>query len=416
MKTINYIKNIIGRMNIINIKILLFLLFIPIWLNVWLDITHWVDNNTLWNSSSTSSKTINQNEVIMKVLISWYTYISEEKTWWLVIYIEDIKTHKILWYSTSTLSLKKLWYYDIVIDIPKSVEEVNICLKWKQDYSHIKFCNPLKTFQKVWRQIQWVEIREITSDIYTNWKWDNLSQIYHNTTIKNQFEDEINEYYDTINLNYEKKLEEEAIQKQEEEFNNLKDKYQIHEGSYLKKPLTEIRLWWIIREVSDDNNSLNNIINSSKNELNSSSNNNNNNKENNTQKLDYERTIVKLFNHEGVLIKEQSLWPTFKYKFIFSSPSWKPFLHPLILKVENQQFQKIDGEYKTIYQPEYRLITQHKSLINIDLKKRKLENEIELIKKPEHFPLLEILLIIWFLYLLVVTHIKNRLYKLRYDY
>lgn len=277
----------------------------------------------------------------------------------------------------SSTKTNKEWYYDFLID--NREDYINLCIKSTSFSSiqNVNFCSVVSAFQKIWKEIDWVEVREVEYDFYTNKSWENLNERLEKDITNSETQSAYQQMEDTKILYEEKNKIKEAEDKKMKELEDLKAKYNMPNNTEMSGPLESIQ---IIGTVVWDPNIHSDLLPS--------------------------KTNIIITDHYGTILKEEELSNTHDFNIIVRPKEWDFFLHPVNFKVENKQFGK-DGSL--LYKSEYRLITKEKNIVNIVLwAYKKDDNKVQVVRESSLLLFFEILSIIIVCMLLIVIIIKNR--------
>jgi hypothetical protein len=135
-----------------------------------------------------------------------------------------------------------------------------------------------------------------------------------------------------------------------------------------------------------------------------------------TQDIDYNRTYIIAIDHYGNKLKEERLNKYYDFNITIHPKNEKVFLHPVNLKIENREYVKIEGENILKYEPEYRLITKEKNIVNVKIREKKVGKMDKTLYVKEKLPILSILFILGFIVISMIVVVKNRINAKRQDY
>ena len=297
------------------------------------------------------------------------------------VYIK--KDGKILWNWKSS----KEWLYDIIID--NRTDYLNVCIE-SNSFTEIKnsnYCVTVSAFQKIGRIINDIEVREVEYDFYTNSQWENLNERYEEEVTNQSTEEAFDEYQETILQEREKDEERIAEEERLAELEKQKAEYKMVANTEMTWPLDVIQIIGTVKSLSGT-----------------------------TQDIDYNRTYIIAIDHYGNKLKEERLNKYYDFNITIHPKNEKVFLHPVNLKIENREYVKIEGENILKYEPEYRLITKEKNIVNVKIREKKVGKMDKTLYVKEKLPILSILFILGFIVISMIVVVKNRINAKRQDY
>lgn len=317
-----------------------------------------------------------KNEI--KLRINWYVFNQHQNYPVKDVYVYIEKNNSILWKTITN----KEGYYDFTID--NVTDFVNLCIEANIDSSipGVNYCVTQSAFQKIWRFISWVELREISYNFYTNSKWENLNEILTSEKYHESYKESFNEY-ESILI---KKREEERIQQAEvermQQLKTMKEKYRMPANPELSWPLKEIHVIWVVQPK---------------------------NKEDNVFKTD--RVYITLYDHKKNILDHVELNEYNDYNIIVRPKNEDVFLHPIVMKIENKQTIKKGKNYHPIYKKEYRLLTNDKNIENIYLEDNTNDSKIKTTIIRENIPFIAFILITltWLIFIITIIKRKQRI-------
>jgi len=326
---------------------------------------------------------VSAEEWEIKIRIYWHVYDEDKNNPIKNISVFIKKDWKIL----GNWKTNKEWLYDIVID--NRTDYLNLCIESNSftEISTIKYCVTVSAFQWISRTIQDIEIREVEYDFFTNKKWYNLNQRYEDEITNKKTEEDFEEYQDIILQEREDEAVKEAEEVKRIELEKLKAEYNMVSNTEMTGPLEAIQIIWTVKTLNWNN-----------------------------KDLDYNRTYIIVLDHFWNKIKEERLNKYYDYNITVTPRENKVFLHPVNLKIESREYHKVEGENIMIYEPQYKLITKEKNVVNIKLKKKEISKIDKTTYIKEGFPFFTIIFIISFILIVIILIVQNKIHSKREDY
>ncbi len=334
------------------------------------------------------------NIILWIILLLWIfhsTYADNEKEEQIRIYghvynedknnpLKNMNVYTIKnWDILSTWKTTKEGKFDQVLK--NRSDYINLCVQ-STSYSTIKsidYCVTISAYQKMWIEVDGVIIREIEYNFYTNFKWENLNELYEEEITHEKTEEDFTEYEENILIRQEEAEKKEAERLKQELIEKNKAKYKMVSNTEMSWPLESMQIIGTVKSGSWAN-----------------------------EELDYNRTYITVVDHKWNKIKEERLSKLYDYNITVKPKEIEVFLHPVNLRVENRQYNKIGDDFIQVYENEYRLVYNEKNIFNIVLEPK---NITELDKTKEvrsNLPIIEIISIILVLIFWIIIIIKNK--------
>lgn len=317
----------------------------------------------------------------IKVRIYWHIYNEDKNNPIKDISVYVEKNDKVLW----SWKTNKEWLYDLVID--NRSDYLNLCIESNSftKLKNINYCVTISAFQKLWRVVDWIEIREVEYDFYTNSKWENLNQLYEDEITNESTEESFSEYEENIQIKREEEERRLAEEERLAELEKMKEKYKMVNNTEMTWPLEAMQIIGTVKSQSWTN-------------------------------FDYNRTYIIAMDHQGNILKEEKLNKYYDFNITVNPKENEIFLHPVNLKIENREYEKVNWENIYKFENEYRLITKEKNIINIELKEKQITKFDKILYIKEKFPFIGIIIIIALIFITSILVIKNRIRLKRNDY
>jgi len=322
----------------------------------------------------------------IKMLIYWHVYEDSKN-----IPINNLKVFiKKNWEILWTWKTNTSWFFEILTE--NKSEFLNLCVQSTtfSENKNIDFCETISVFQNIWRIIDWVEIRELEHNFFTNKEWQNINEALEDEITNDTNEYRLEEYQENINYEIEQNEIKEAENKKTEELKKLNAKYKMPNNTEMAWPLKSIHIFWTIDPLRDENWK---------------------------PTLLYNKTKIEIISHEWKILKTVDLWQYYDFNFfVFPKNKNKIFLNPPVFKIKNRQIQDIENTRIDLYQPYYQILTKEKEIINLKLEKKDFKINDKIFYKKESPPFLLIIFLFFSVIMWIIIYIKNKIYIKNNDF